>query len=125
MFLDLAVSVAAKPEGPAPTITRSSSWPPAARRLSAIASTACRPCSRALRMSAPPPAAEHQRDGIDRTGGLACAVADAIPGTHQDGPPADDAEDRVVRLFRASLDARAAADTSRGINDRVKRRRFW
>src|SRR5436853_101842 len=75
-------------------------------------------------VDATPLAAEHQRDGIDRTGGLACAVADAIPGTYQDGPPVDDAKDRVVRLFRAGLDARAAADTSRGINNGVKRRRF-
>src|SRR5207253_10085536 len=51
-------------------------------------------------------AAEHQCDGIDRTGGLPRAVSYTVPGTHQDGPPDDDAEFGVVRLFRAGFDPR-------------------
>src|SRR5258705_465432 len=75
-------------------------------------------------VDATPLAAKHQLDGIDRTDRLARAVADAISGTHQYGVPVHDAEDRVVRLLRAGLDARAAANAARVINDRVKRRRL-
>src|SRR5439155_11361539 len=67
-----------------------------------------------------PLAAEDEGDGIDRTRGLARAMTDAVAGAHQMGAPPEEAEDRVVRLLGAGLDAGRAADAVIG-DHRVER----
>src|SRR6185295_18645687 len=61
--------------------------------------------------------AEHQSDGLGRTGGLACAVTDAIRGTDELSATADDAEHAMQGLLRANLHARPATDASRWVDE--------
>ena len=68
--------------------------------------------------------AEHQRDRIERTDGLARTVSDAVGRTDQHRFAVDEAEHLMMRLFRAGFDARSAAEAFTGIDDRMQRGRF-
>jgi len=51
-------------------------------------------------------------------------MPDAVRGAYQDGLAADEPEHLVRRLFRARLDAGAAAQAFARVNERMQRRRF-